>query len=375
MFYLTSFNFYREANRKKVLDLIVREQWKELMQFDELNREIDSKRVLNGFIALQPSFPPTFKRTRGESIKQVSGPTSPSTRWELRRSSVSDYDNVSVKTYYHHKRIPSYTDRILFKSLSTFSDHCRALFFESCEAAVSSDHKPVRAGFQIKLTKGSQDILVDRQLLGKSKKPAESRNKDPKILKLQVFDIHGIELEEMDSQMFGGGSDPYIVITTDPPNLLLHKNRICRNVPGVKSEVIKHNLNPVWEKPLFLTLASTDLEGLGRNASLIFQVWDEDLSNPDDLIGCVTIPLRDVLMSVFVDRRPFVFEKFIRTNSELMGQLSGRILLDGDAIKTEDDARLIAKERENPTNPNIIPLSQALLEASSADSTNCCTIN
>lgn len=364
--------------------MIVREQWKELMLFDELNREIEGKRVLNGFVALQPSFPPTFKRTRNEFIKQAT-PSSPSSsaaggsnKWDLRKASLSNTgseDNLSVKTYYHKKRIPSYTDRILYKSLSTFQNHCRAVFFESCEAALSSDHKPVRAGFHLKITKGSDDIIIDRQLLGKLKKPAESRNKEPKLLRLQVFDLKGIELEEMDSQIFGGGSDPYIVITTDPPNLLLHKNRIHRNVPGIKSKVIKHNVNPIWPEPMFINLASTDLEGLSRNASLIFQVWDEDLYNPDDLIGCVAIPLKEILMSVFVDRRPYVFEKFIRSNSELMGQLSGRIILDGDYVRTEDDARIVAKERENPSNPNFISLNQALIEASSADSAECCTIN
>lgn len=181
----------------------------------------------------------------------------------------------------------------------------------------------------------------------------------------------------MNSQMFGGSgsSNPYIVVTTDPPDLLLYKSCIYRNVPGLIGDVIKHTVNPVWEKPLFLTLASVDLEGLARNASFIFQVWHENVSHPDNLIGCVTIPFRDVLMSLLVDRRPFAFEKFIRKNSELMGQVSGRILLDGDTIGTEENARFIAKERENPTNPTIIPLSQALLEASSADSTNCCTIN
>jgi hypothetical protein len=353
--------------------MIVKEQWKELMNYDELNREIAANRVLNGFTALQPSFPPTFKRIRGEKIQAIN---TTSQKWNLRRaSSAEDSSEKTIEAYYHHKRIPSYTDRILFKSLPTFENWCSSLFFESCEAANSSDHKPVRAGFNLYLSEGDADILVDRQLLGKVKKPAESRNKEPKFIKMQIFDLKGFELEEMDAQMFGGGSDPYVVVTTDPPNLLLNKNQIRAQPTSVKSKVIKHNLNPVWEDPLYLTLASSDLEGLSRNASLIVQVWDEDLYNPDDLIGCVTIPFKEILESAFVSRRPYVFEKFLRCNSEVMGRIAGRIILDGDYIRTEEDAKILANERKNRINPTFLTLKEAVVEAAQADSNGCCTIN
>ena len=48
--------------------MIVKEQWEELLQLDELNRELSSGRVLNDFHALQPTFPPTFKRIRHKDI-------------------------------------------------------------------------------------------------------------------------------------------------------------------------------------------------------------------------------------------------------------------------------------------------------------------
>jgi hypothetical protein len=234
------------------------------MEYDELNREIAAKRILNEFIALQPSFPPTFKRIRKECIIK-SNLTTPTTglTWI--------YNNVEgVKSYYHKKRIPSYTDRILYKSSEIFKNWISPLFFESCENALSSDHKPVRAGFNLKLSKGENDIIVDRQLLGKNKKPAESKNKEPKLLKLQAFDLKGYDLEEMDLQAFGGGSDPYIVITTDPPSLILHKQRIRCTVPGLKSKVIKHDVNPVWPDPMYLSIASVDLEGLSKVRKTFF---------------------------------------------------------------------------------------------------------
>jgi hypothetical protein len=227
------------------------------MEYDELNREIAAKRILNEFIALQPSFPPTFKRIRKECIMKSSSPKTVGLNWI--------YSNAEgIKSYYHKKRIPSYTDRILYKSSVTFQNWVSPLFFESCENALSSDHKPVRAGFNLKISKGENDIVVDRQLIGKIKKPAESKNKEPKLLKLQAFDLKGYDLEEMDLQAFGGGSDPYIVITTDPPSLLLHKQRIRCNVPGLKSKVIKHDVNPVWPDPMYLSIGSVDLEGLSK---------------------------------------------------------------------------------------------------------------
>jgi hypothetical protein len=60
-----------------------------------------------------------------------------------------------------------------------------------------------------------------------------------------------------------------------------------------------------------------------------------------------------------------------------MGRFSGRILLDGDYVKTENDARMIAKERETPgNNPNFITLRQALDEATATpDAEGCCSIN
>ncbi len=156
----------KAANMKRVLDLILKEKYDDILHYDELNREIAAMRVLNGFIALKPAFPPTFKRTRDMilSIPKVlstatdttiegtsSSTTPPGT---LTKMSNSKEEAVLAKehvmcAYYHHKRIPSYTDRILYKSMPAFKHNIRPMFFQSVETAISSDHKPVRAGFQV----------------------------------------------------------------------------------------------------------------------------------------------------------------------------------------------------------------------------------
>lgn len=47
-----------------VLLQITKEKWPELLALDELGREMRAKRVLCGYTALTPEFPPTFKRIR-----------------------------------------------------------------------------------------------------------------------------------------------------------------------------------------------------------------------------------------------------------------------------------------------------------------------
>lgn len=323
------------ANRNKIMDMIVKEQWEELLKLDELNRELSSGRILNDFQALQPSFPPTFKRTRDKNLTKQKG------KWNLRRGSADDSvdspedDSTGniVDVFYHHKRIPSFTDRILYKSMSTFHERIRSTFFTSCEEASSSDHKPVRAGFQITLTKGAKDIYIDRSIATHGTRRISSSTTTAggqyaKFLRFKVSDLKGYDLEEMDSQMFGGGSDPYIIYRSDPPALLLQDGKVDAQGKGVTGPVINHNLNPVWKDPMYLDCASVDVEGLMRNASLIMQVFDKDQLNEDDLIGVVTFPFRDILRKLFEENQPYVFDTVIRSNSEVMGRVSGQIELD-----------------------------------------------
>ena len=38
-----------------------------------------------------------------------------------------------LKSHYSLARLPSYTDRVLYKSLPRFRDHIRPVYFDSCE--------------------------------------------------------------------------------------------------------------------------------------------------------------------------------------------------------------------------------------------------
>ena len=136
--------------------MIELEQWTNLLGFDELNREMIAGRVLNGFHALQPSFPPTFKRRRHKTITKC--PTTAEVQKEYQLDS-SKTDEI-VTNFYDPKRIPSFTDRILFKSLPGFHENITTVLFESVEEVGSSDHKPVRAAFEIETCSGARGIHV-----------------------------------------------------------------------------------------------------------------------------------------------------------------------------------------------------------------------
>jgi hypothetical protein len=57
--------------RSTVLRHISTELWGELLQYDELQRELAASRLLPGFQAAIPCFPPTFKRVRQRGIGKL----------------------------------------------------------------------------------------------------------------------------------------------------------------------------------------------------------------------------------------------------------------------------------------------------------------
>lgn len=373
--------------------MIVAEQWDQLLAMDELNREIASGRVLNGFVPLQPHWPPTFKRTRDLIIPSTTvgkkttyhltpGPAAGSRRGSTggstkKSDAAAAATDRNVYDYYHIKRLPSYTDRILYKSLPAFQGkNLQTLFFESVEGATSSDHKPVQAGFEIRLCGGKDDIRVDSQLLDNVK------NSEFK-LSLTITNLRGENLEEMDSQAFGGKSDPYVVITTDPGELLLTTKRLCKIPGNVKTSVISHDVNPVWKESIPLTLASLDLKGLSRNVSLILAVWDYDKFNEDDLIGVMTVPLKAIIDAHIngagegggTGDGAYNFSESLHSNSEVMGKLMGTIKINGDMAEILKSSEFLRADNMQTAGDRFDSLKALLPRASDSAGGGCCSIS
>jgi hypothetical protein len=124
----------------------------------------------------------------------------------------------------------------------------------------------------------------------------------------------------MDSQFLGGGSDPYVIVLTDPPQLLMHESR-------VRTETIMHNLNPVWEgakSVLKLRFKTDDYNGIADNAHLFFSVWDYDQITEDDLIGIFAISMKEIINHLRATES-FDFDSPLVSNGEIQGDLSGTI--------------------------------------------------
>lgn len=249
---------------------------------------------------------------------------------ESRLSTASDSE---LRVYYSEKRLPSYTDRILYKSLPRFSsdEHIRPLYFESCEIASSSDHKPVRACFEIKLVDGLHGIMAPKPIMKKfmSSKRLSSASVQssrtlkslllPRYLKFELCELSARGLTEMDDQIYGGLSDPYIRVTADPKQILLSPR------DKIESKVVFHNCNPDWgDEVVTFNICTVHLEGLAANAHLFLSVWDHDKTKSHDLIGLMAIALRDILDS-YSAGEAFTFDGPIFSNSLKQGELKGLI--------------------------------------------------
>jgi len=447
----------RVIELNNIYKLIAEEKWSELLKLDELNRELASGRVLEGFTALQPCFPPTFKRKRHEVIKRLdtsidldpfhsvdihtqSTKTDGNKQWSIyygdsnmprfslkdkdRRESIAILnsqtkefnDNIVVSThssdssislgssvtdlvqqFYDKKRIPSYTDRILYKSWHGFVKNLECKQFGSKEYVTSSDHKPVYAVFQLTTTGGINEIrqffenkMIPRYPMTATTHPSifstethiikshsseaiednrrtnrpssaninkpgsnnigrpgsmnsfPSVSKTPEKIKIILTNLVGHNLAEMDSALSGGKSDPYLVITTDPKEIL--KSSTVNNISAFncfnlypnkelkyscRSSTIYHNINPKWSDEIKLTLLSSDILNLKENLHFIITVWDEDRYNNDDVIGSFTVSFADMLVC-FNENKPYEFRHKILNSGIQMGVISGKFILKGD---------------------------------------------
>lgn len=349
----------RQAEMKQLHVLITKEKWPELLALDELNRELAAKRVLCGFKALTPAFPPTFKRIREMGISRHSGdeegsrsdPLSdvdgnehndesnskplvnaaekaavtvsggkPTKSREYNLSMTEKGDDSLTKRFYHHKRLPSYTDRILTSSLPAFEPLLEAVSFHSCEDACSSDHKPVIGVFRLTPRAGLKDIMsYSPSMIAQGSLSYNSS------VTFVVKELKAKNLTEMDSQLFGGGSDPYCTFSADPEGILVG------NVKKMRTRTISHDLNPNWTNDeIKFALATNDVPGLSRNCHFIFSVWDYDVGNPDDLIGSAVVPLASMFEHFeATDASDYPFELELLRDGLPQGHLMGKIEVRG----------------------------------------------
>ena len=122
-----------------VADLAARGRWDALAEGDQLLREISRGRALRAFSEAPLSFAPTFK------LETLEAP--PANAAEAFADAVDERNRKNAREY-AKKRIPSWCDRVLARSLSP-AHACRFRAYASCPGVRSSDHAPVHASCEL----------------------------------------------------------------------------------------------------------------------------------------------------------------------------------------------------------------------------------
>ncbi|KAL4144479.1 hypothetical protein PRNP1_013610 [Phytophthora ramorum] len=138
-------------------------------EHDELYQLCRSQQLFHGFQESEISFFPTFRRIRGQALRQ------PLDADTFQR-------NYSLVATHGGYRVPSYTDRVFYSSLAGMQDSLRCLSYDSCEAVTSSDHKPVSARFEVALLASSQKASPVSLLAEDGLWNANSTDANPMIL-------------------------------------------------------------------------------------------------------------------------------------------------------------------------------------------------
>jgi len=236
--------------------LVESKDWKALNGGDELAVALKQKECLVGFSTLPCHWPPTFKVARGEGYQ------------------------------YNEKRTPSYTDRILWKSAEGMTNNVIPFLYEPCPDFITSDHKPIRGGFAVKLNKlrpPHNQNLSDSVITQDGKDhPVEQQ------IQILVSDMKCTNLPIMDNELIGGLSDPYVKFVSSPKELLYSK-------AWPSSSIITKSLNPVWNENYHLTMDGKGMQdGLAEGAMFMLTVVDYDATSGDDVIGTVALNLNEL---------------------------------------------------------------------------------
>lgn len=135
------------------------------MRSDQLSNLMSRGLVLSGYEEAQwpPPFPPTYKcriQHQDVSLKASSASSgSSSSPTQSVHSNSATLPDTPTTADYDESRVPSYTDRILFKSkVANQKTTVKCLQYTSVSTIDSSDHKPVYALFEVDLESGGPRI-------------------------------------------------------------------------------------------------------------------------------------------------------------------------------------------------------------------------
>eukprot|EP00004_Rigifila_ramosa_P001570 TRINITY_DN11522_c0_g1_i2.p1 TRINITY_DN11522_c0_g1~~TRINITY_DN11522_c0_g1_i2.p1 ORF type:complete len:710 (+),score=112.84 TRINITY_DN11522_c0_g1_i2:115-2130(+) len=123
-------NYRVELGFQTTAELVRKNDWPSLIQYDQLTREIAAGRVFQGFQEGTLQFPPTYRWKRGIEGNQLSN---------------------------KRGQAPSYTDRILFKTPQRGGNPLKQTAYTAHHDVSSSDHKPVSGEFEVNVRTGIRE--------------------------------------------------------------------------------------------------------------------------------------------------------------------------------------------------------------------------
>ncbi|KAG7381364.1 hypothetical protein PHYPSEUDO_006069 [Phytophthora pseudosyringae] len=277
----------RQRNHEKhcaeVMTLVRAKKWTALNQNDQLKHQIEGKKTLTGWELPPALFPPTFKRVR------------------------------HTLDEYLLERVPSYCDRVLYKSLPGLRANLKLQRFSCYEAIATSDHKPVAAAFQVGRTPPITSGAVEKPTL------------------VEITDFAGKNLLGLD---LAGLSDPYVKFYSTPSNAV----QVDASGSHLSTATISNTCSPKWRDDQVPKLhVLCDNERDAKHVHLTLVVMDYDATSKDDLMGVASVSLEK-----FCQSRPrFIpFEAPVVLNGKAAGTLTGkiRVTLPGQATPLAEES-------------------------------------
>lgn len=281
------------ADENKVLRVDNKERFEEVQTFlkekqfdklyaaDQLKNSIENGKAFTGFKEAPIEFPPTFKVRRQDGYE------------------------------YNPQRVSSWCDRILYKSLPSCEGNIVVKSYEAISKSSTSDHKPVRAAFEIALEPPRTTFTP---------LPASSFDKIPTYPVLTVSSLVGENLLALD---YTGFSDPYCTFFTDLGMWAGTDAIRSTTSPTIapKTDWVVQNLNPKWKDIIEMKIAAKSPADLGR-AHLIIALQDHDDLSLDDRLGQGVIALGKIAEA---GGKEVPFRVPIVRSTRQEGWLSGKI--------------------------------------------------
>eukprot|EP00048_Salpingoeca_helianthica_P024101 m.29695 g.29695 ORF g.29695 m.29695 type:complete len:480 (-) comp9186_c0_seq2:22-1461(-) len=218
-------------------------KWEALAKHDELLHDRAAGRVFCGFEEAPPMFPPTFKVERKPGFQ------------------------------YSQQRLPAWCDRVLWRSLPPARFHVHALWYKALPEAITSDHKPVQALFNVR-------VPIPPAL---SEPPLALRQAVTDAVYIQFFSLRLSGMPKMDSM---SENDCYVKFRAKH---LFHAS------VSMSTKAKLNTAEPAWgehELPILYTRFASPAALHG--ASLMLVAMDQDIAR-DDIIGIAYLPLDQVL--------------------------------------------------------------------------------